>query len=95
MTLTAAAVGAAVAVAGTIGFALVSSSLILCGSSQGGPSHHVVLARHFGAVLVVVADVVARMIVAPAELPIGIIMAIVERQPLHLVIKRGGVMSAP
>lgn len=96
VTLTAAAVGAAVAVAGTIGFVgIVVPHLVRL---IAGPDHRIVLpgSALLGAVLVVVADVVARMIVAPAELPIGIIMAIVGAPVfLHLVIWRGGALSAP
>lgn len=42
---------------------------------MGGPAHRYVLAGSalMGAVLVVLADLVARMIVMPAELPIGVL----------------------
>ncbi len=96
VTLTAAAVGAAVAVAGTIGFVgIVVPHLVRL---IAGPDHRIVLPASalLGAVLVVVADVAARMIVAPAELPIGIIMAVIGAPVfLHLVIRRGGALSAP
>lgn len=96
VTLTAAAVGAAVAVAGTIGFVgIVVPHLVRL---IAGPDHRVVLPASalLGAVLVVVADIAARMIVAPAELPIGIIMAVIGAPVfLHLVIRRGGALSAP
>lgn len=96
VTLAAAAVGAAVAVAGTIGFVgIVVPHLVRL---IAGPDHRVVLPASalLGAVLVVVADVAARMIVAPAELPVGIIMAVIGAPVfLHLVIRRGGVLSAP
>ena len=43
-----------------------------------------------GAVLVIVADIAARMVVRPAELPIGIVMAAIGTPVfLHLVLKRG------
>ena len=96
VTLTAAAVGAAVAVSGTIGFVgIVVPHLVRL---IAGPDHRIVLPASalLGAVLVVVADVAARMIVAPAELPIGIIMAVIGAPVfLHLVIRRGGALSAP
>lgn len=96
VTLAAAAVGAAVAVAGTIGFVgIVVPHLVRL---IAGPDHRVVLPASalLGAVLVVVADVAARMIVAPAELPVGIIMAVIGAPVfLHLVIRRGGLLSAP
>ena len=92
--LTAAAVGAAVAVAGIIGFVgIVVPHLVRL---IAGPDHRVVLpgSALIGAALVIVADIVARVIVSPAELPIGIIMAIVGAPVfLHLVVKRGQAMS--
>jgi iron complex transport system permease protein len=87
---TAAAVGAAVAVAGVIGFVgLVVPHLIRLVS---GPDHRVVLPASalLGATLVIVADIVARMIIRPAELPIGIVLAAIGAPFfLHLVLRRG------
>ncbi len=84
------------AVAGTIGFVgIVVPHLVRL---IAGPDHRIVLPASalLGAILVVVADVAARMIVAPAELPIGIIMAVIGAPVfLHLVIRRGGALSAP
>ena len=86
---TAAAVGAAVAVAGVIGFVgLVAPHLMRLIS---GPDHRVVLpgSAILGATLVVVADIIARMAVQPAELPIGIVLALVGAPVfLHLVLRR-------
>jgi iron complex transport system permease protein len=43
-----------------------------------------------GASLALGADVAARIVVAPAELPLGIVMAIIGAPVfLHLVLKRG------
>jgi iron complex transport system permease protein len=69
------ATGALVAVTGVIGFiGLVAPHLVrlLC-----GPDHRVVLpgAALLGAVLVLLADLAARTVVVPAELPIGILTA--------------------
>lgn len=87
---TAAAVGASVAIAGVIGFVgLVVPHLVRLLS---GPDHRVVLpgSALFGAALVVCADVIARMVVRPAELPIGIVLAAVGAPIfLHLVLRRG------
>lgn len=87
---TAAAVGAAVAVAGIIGFVgLVVPHVIRLIS---GPDHRVVLPASavLGASLVIVADIVARMAVRPAELPIGIVLAFIGAPVfLHLILKRG------
>ncbi|MFV0296424.1 MAG: FecCD family ABC transporter permease [Hyphomicrobiaceae bacterium] len=89
--LTAVAVGGAVAVAGIIGFVgIVVPHFVRI---VAGPDHRVLLpaAGILGAVLVLVADIGARIIVAPAELPIGIIMAIIGAPVfLHLVLKRSG-----
>jgi iron complex transport system permease protein len=87
---TAAAVGAAVAVAGIIGFVgIVVPHFIRL---LAGPDHRVVLpgSALLGAILVLVADIAARLVVRPAELPIGIVMAAIGTPVfLHLVLKRG------
>ncbi|SFR12710.1 FecCD family ABC transporter permease [Poseidonocella sedimentorum] len=72
----AAAVGAAVAVSGGIGFiGIVVPHLLRLAM---GPDHRFLLpaAALFGASLLLGADMIARVIVAPAELPIGIVTAI-------------------
>lgn len=72
----AAATGAAVAVSGGIGFiGIVVPHLLRLAM---GPDHRVLLpnAALLGAGLLVLADLVARTIVAPAELPIGILTAL-------------------
>jgi iron complex transport system permease protein len=77
VALTALAVGAVTAVTGIIGFiGLVAPHLVRLAC---GPSHRVVLpgAALAGAALVVAADMPARTLVAPAELPIGVLTAFV------------------
>jgi iron complex transport system permease protein len=90
IAVTAAAVGSAVAVAGVVGFVgLVVPHLVRLIS---GPDHRIVLPASvlLGAALVLIADIVARMAVSPAELPLGIVMAAVGAPVfLHLVLKRG------
>lgn len=74
--LVALAVGAAVAAAGVIGFVgLVVPHLVRL---LLGPDHRQVLPASalMGAVLLILADLVSRTIVAPAELPIGIVTAL-------------------
>jgi iron complex transport system permease protein len=71
-----AAVGAAVAFTGTIGFVgLIVPHLLRLAI---GPDHRFLLpaAGLAGAILILLADLVSRMAVAPAELPIGIVMAL-------------------
>lgn len=73
--LVALAVGASVAAAGVIGFVgIVVPHLIRLAI---GPDHRLLLPLSAlgGATLLVSADIVARLIVAPAELPIGIVTA--------------------
>lgn len=73
----AAGTGAAVAVSGGIGFVgLVVPHLL---RQAQGPDHRHLLphAAMLGAALLVLADLVARTIVAPAELPIGILTALI------------------
>lgn len=69
------AVGAAVSVSGTIGFVGIIVPHVL--RLAIGPDHRFLLPASalLGAILLIVADMIARTIVAPAELPIGIIMS--------------------
>ncbi len=87
---TAASVGAAVAVAGIIGFlGIVVPHFVRL---LTGPDHAYVLPASalLGASLALGADIVARLAVAPAELPLGIVMAVIGAPVfLHLVLKRG------
>ncbi|OED45023.1 iron ABC transporter [Endozoicomonas sp. (ex Bugula neritina AB1)] len=74
--LTALAVGVSVSMAGIIGFVgLVVPHLIRL---MVGPDHKVLLpaSAMLGGILLLVADMVARVIVSPAELPIGIVTAL-------------------
>jgi iron complex transport system permease protein len=76
ITLAAMAVGAAVAVAGIIGFVgLVVPHLVRL---IAGPDHRAVLpgSALLGATLLLSADVFARTVAAPAEVPIGIVTAL-------------------
>jgi iron complex transport system permease protein len=88
--VTSAAVGAAVSVSGIVGFVgIVVPHLVRL---LAGPDHRVVLPASalIGAALVLVADIVARMLVRPAELPLGVVMAIIGAPIfLHMVVKRG------
>ena len=88
--VTSAAVGAAVAVAGILGFVgiLVPHLVRLL----AGPDHRIVLPASalMGGTLVLVADILARMLLRPAELPLGVVMAILGAPIfLHMVVKRG------
>jgi len=71
----AAATGAAVAVSGGIGFVGIVVPHLL--RLTIGPDHRWLLpnAALLGAILLILADMIARSIVAPAELPIGIVTA--------------------
>ncbi len=73
---TALATGAAVAVSGGIGFVGIVVPHLL--RLAQGPNHRRLLpqAALLGAMLLVLADLLSRLIVAPAELPIGIITAL-------------------
>jgi iron complex transport system permease protein len=87
---TAAAVGAAVAVAGVIGFVGLVVPHVM--RQISGPDNRAVIpgSALLGATLVIVADIIARMAVRPAELPIGIVLALVGAPVfLHLVLRRG------
>ena len=87
--LAALAVGAAVATCGVIGFL----GLVVPYLARGvlGPSHRGLLPASAlgGAVLLVLADLVARTIVAPTELPVGVITALVGAPVLLVLVRRG------
>lgn len=94
--LTALGVGAAVAVSGVIGFVgLVTPHLIRL---MAGPDHRYVLpgSALLGAALLLGADLIARLVVQPAELPLGVVTAAVGA-PFFLWLlvrdKRRGVMG--
>lgn len=75
--LAAIAVGAAVATCGIVGFVgLIAPHLVRL---TAGPDHCIVLpgAALLGAALLVFADTIARAVVAPAELPLGVVTALV------------------
>jgi iron complex transport system permease protein len=75
IVLVAAAAGAAVSVAGVIGFVGIIVPHLL--RLILGPGHRVLLPASacFGGILLLAADTFARVLVAPAELPIGIVTA--------------------
>ncbi|MPZ58211.1 MAG: iron chelate uptake ABC transporter family permease subunit [Rhizobiales bacterium] len=77
IVLVAAATGAAVSVSGVIGFVGIIVPHLLRLSI--GPGHRLLLPASvlFGGALLLVADTVARVIAAPAELPIGIVTALI------------------
>lgn len=75
--LTAAGVGITVSIAGIIGFiGLIVPHL---GRMMTGPDHKVLipLSAVMGALLLTAADMIARVAVTPAELPVGIVTAII------------------
>ncbi len=80
-------VGASVAVAGTIAF--VGLIVPHIGRLLLGPNHHrlIPFCAFAGAFLIVVSDTLAKLIVAPAELPIGLITAIIGSPIFILLLK--------
>lgn len=85
------ATGAAVAVSGGIGFIGIVVPHLL--RLAVGPDHHSLLpnAALLGASLLLAADMIARVVVAPAELPIGIITAILGAPVfLWILLRRRG-----
>ena len=85
------ATGAAVAVSGGIGFiGIVVPHLLRLAS---GPDHRTLLpnAALLGAALLILADVIARTIIAPGELPIGIVTAVLGAPVfLWILLRRRG-----
>lgn len=90
----AAATGASVAASGGIGFVGIVVPHLL--RLAIGPDHRWLLpcAASFGAVLLLVADMIARSIVAPAELPIGIVTAVIGGPFfLYILLRNRGVLD--
>lgn len=91
IVVTALGVGAAVALVGSVGFVGVVVPHVL--RLVVGPAHRALLwlSAIAGALLTILADLVARTVVSPAELPIGVLTALVGAPIfLHLVMKRRG-----
>lgn len=88
------ATGAAVAVSGGIGFiGIVVPHLLRLIS---GPDHRTLLpnAALLGATLLILADVIARVVIAPAELPIGIVTAVLGAPVfLWILLRRRGLVD--
>ncbi len=90
----AAATGAAVAVSGGIGFVGIVVPHLLRLSI--GPDHRWLLpnAAILGAILLLIADMISRVVIAPAELPIGIVMAVIGGPVfLWILLRRRGVLD--
>ncbi|HEU4621134.1 MAG TPA: iron ABC transporter permease [Burkholderiaceae bacterium] len=88
LALTALAVGAAVAAAGMVGFiGLVVPHMV---RTLTGPDHTrvVPVVAFFGATLAVLADLAARWCVAPAELPVGVLLAALGAPMFLWLLKR-------
>lgn len=85
VTCVALGVGASVAVAGTIAF--VGLIVPHIGRMLLGPNHHrlIPFCAFFGATLVVISDTLAKLVVAPAELPIGLITSLIGA-PIFIVL---------
>jgi len=90
----AAATGAAVAVSGGIGFiGIVVPHLLRLAT---GPDHTTLLpnAALLGASLLLLADMISRVIIAPAELPIGIVTAVLGAPVfLWILLRRRGMVD--
>ena len=92
--LSAGATGAAVSVAGIIGFVgIIAPHLVRL---VLGPDHRMLLpvSALSGAILILVTDTLSRTIVAPAELPIGILMGVIGAPVfLSILLRRRSVLD--
>ena len=92
--IVAAAPGAAVAVSGGIGFiGIVVPHLLRLAT---GPDHETLLLNTalLGATLLLGADIISRLIIAPAELPIGIVTAVLGAPVfLWILLRRRGLVD--
>ena len=87
IVITAVAVGAVTATTGIIGFiGLIAPHWV---RMVAGPDHRIVLPASalLGAALVLAADTVARTVIAPAELPLGVLTAFIG-VPMFLLMLR-------
>ncbi|GAA0287069.1 FecCD family ABC transporter permease [Rhodovulum strictum] len=88
------ATGAAVAVSGGIGFVgIVVPHLLRLAT---GPDHRYLLVNSalLGAALLILADVISRIVIAPAELPIGIVTAVLGGPFfLWILLRKRGVLD--
>lgn len=83
-------VGASVALAGTIAFVgLVVPHIV---RMLSGPSHRALLRNSAlaGAVLLILADLLARIVLAPTELPVGIVTAVIGVPFFVLLLRQRG-----
>lgn len=90
----AAATGAAVAVSGGIGFVGIVVPHVL--RLATGPDHGPLLVNSalLGASLLLAADMIARLVIAPAELPIGIVTAVLGAPVfLWILLRRRGMVD--
>ncbi len=90
LALTTLVTAAAVSVSGIIGFVgLITPHLVRLST---GPDHRVLLPMSVlsGAILLVTADIIARTVIAPSELPIGIITAFCGAPFFVYLLKRRG-----
>jgi iron complex transport system permease protein len=87
--LTSLSVGAAVAVCGTIGF--VGLVVPYLARAVVGPGHRALLPACAlgGAILLVLADLVARTVAAPTEIPLGVVTALAGAPVLLALLRRG------
>ncbi|MEP1943391.1 MAG: iron ABC transporter permease [Sulfitobacter sp.] len=90
----AAATGAAVAVSGGIGFiGIVVPHLLRLWT---GPDHRALLVNSglLGAILLLLADMISRVVIAPAEMPIGIVTAVLGAPVfLWILLRRRGMVD--
>lgn len=89
ISLVALSVGAAVALSGVIGFVGLAAPHLV--RLTGGPHHRYVLpgAALMGALIIVVADLLARTLVVPAELPVGILTSALGAPFFIWLLRRG------
>ncbi|WP_170219528.1 FecCD family ABC transporter permease [Nocardioides litoris] len=88
LVVVALAVGVVVAAAGSIGFVGLVVPHLARRAVGGAHGRVVVVAALMGAILLVWADVVARTLLAPQEIPIGIITALVGAPFLLVLVRR-------
>lgn len=93
VVLTCILVGSVVAMAGSIGFVGLVVPHAACRLVGGSHRHMLPVAALLGASLLIAADIGARTLLAPQEIPIGIVTSLVGAPFLILLVRRMGVLK--
>lgn len=95
LVLAVAAAAVATAAAGPLAFVGLVAPHAATRLARTGPGAHLALSAAAGAVLVAAADLAGRTLVAPAQIPAGLVTALIGGPAFALLLLRGGASSPP